>query len=147
MLEKSSPAPAVIVLERTPRWESELRRRFPFAGNRLLICREPAAVLPSLHPRSAGLCLLTLTAEDEEHFPAAVLHLISRLRNDFPHIELVVVWRGEEHSLEWALREQGVQYFLKDTESTAETLERLCKDRLSGWTYDLQELLPELSRW
>ncbi|MFO1022568.1 MAG: hypothetical protein U0903_18005 [Planctomycetales bacterium] len=143
----SPPSPRVIVLEQSPRWESELLRRFPHAGSRLRTCRDAADVLKLLTDNPADLLLVTLATSAGPQSGGNILHLVAGIRTEYPHIEIVVVWSGPEHALEWSLREQGIQYFLKDTHSTAETIAGLCAPLLAGWSHDIAALLPPESRW
>lgn len=146
---KNSPpqSASVLLLEQTPRWESELLRRFPHAGSRLQVCREPEQVETILQQSVPSLCLLTLSVNAESSPAGNVLHLITRIRSEHPQVEIVVVWSGDESALEWPLREQGVQFFLKDTQASADRIAQLCAARLQGAPHDLADLLPPESRW
>jgi ActR/RegA family two-component response regulator len=113
-------APAVLVLEKTPRWESELKRRI--AGPDLLVrpCRSAADVLNLCQQVPGSVVVIDFTAG-----AADGLRLLERLDRQRRHALRIVVATTAQLDLEWPARELGAAAFVTDTIGGA-ALARLC---------------------
>ncbi|MGE5192089.1 MAG: hypothetical protein ACM3U2_06260 [Deltaproteobacteria bacterium] len=114
-------APAVLVLERSPRWESELKRRI--SGPQLLVrpCRSAADVLRLCRQMPSSVVVIDLAAG-----PADGLRLLEALDRLCAGIVTLVIATRALAELEWPARELGAADFVADTIGGA-ALARLCR--------------------
>jgi DNA-binding NtrC family response regulator len=114
-------APAMLVLERSPRWESELKRRL--AGLRLLVrpCRSAADVVGLCRQIPGSVVVIDFSAG-----PADGLRLLESLHCLRKGVVPVVIAARALAELEWPARELGAVAFLADTTGGA-ALARLCR--------------------
>jgi len=105
----SSLAPAVVVFEKSPRWESELKRRL--AGPRLLVrpCRSAADVLALCRQISGSVVVVDFAAGAAEG-----LRLLESLSRRKLPASAVVIASGDNDELEWLARELGAAAFVSE---------------------------------
>lgn len=118
-------APAVIVFERRPCWESELKRRLPVAETLVRPCRSAADTqhLACAMPGSVVVVDLAVGAE-------AGLPLLERLLVDRTPVAIIVIAAESHRDLEWPARELGASAFLA-ADVSGDELAGLCR-RLLG---------------
>ncbi len=114
-------APAVLILERSPQWESELKRRL--SGPRLLVrpCRSAADVLHLCRKIPGGVVVIDFAAG-----PADGLQLLEALARLRSGIMAIVIAPRSLAELEWPARELGAVEFIADAIGGA-ALARLCR--------------------
>ena len=113
-------APAVLVLEKAPRWESELKRRV--ASPQLLVrpCRSTADVLSLCCQMPGSVVVIDFAAGAAEG-----LRLLEALDARRLRAVPVVVASRELDELQWPARELGAAGFVADTIGGA-ALSALC---------------------
>jgi DNA-binding NtrC family response regulator len=119
-------APAIVLFEKNPRWESELKRRFDMQQVLVRPCRGASDVLTLCHQAPGSVVVADFAAG-----PADVLRLLesllSRRTNSFP----VVIGSDETASLEWPARELGAIAFATDC-INGDELARTCRRILTA---------------
>ena len=119
----SSLAPAIIVFEKAPRWESELKRRFNAQQVLVRPCRSVPDVLALCRQAPGSVVVVELAAAAAEVL--RLLESLSRLRlTAFP----VVIGSVEMASLEWPARDLGAVDFVTDRiggDALADTCRRI----------------------
>jgi ActR/RegA family two-component response regulator len=123
-------APAVLVFEKAPRWEAELKRRL--SGRDLLVrpCRSAGDVV--------ALCRVmpgSVVVNDFAAGAAEGLRLLEALLRQRLRAFVVVVASSELGELEWPARELGAAQFVSDTIG-GEALAQNCRRMLApdtGW--------------
>lgn len=121
-------APGVIVYEKRPRWEADLKRHL--AANRLVVrpCRSGADLLELCRAMSGSVAVIELAVGAE-----SVLHCLEQvLLRRLGALPLVIA-PSSAHDLEWPLRELGALAVLPDT-SRGESVARVCRTMLQGAT-------------
>ena len=114
-------APAIFVFEKSPRWESELKRRS--RNGRVLVrpCRTAADVIALARQVPGSVVVLDLAAGAAEGLQ--LLEALFRLRAGiFP----VVIASRVTQDLEWPARELGAAHFTTDSIS-GEVLADICR--------------------
>jgi len=115
--------PGVIVLEKRPRWEAELKRSL----------RLPVSIRPCRLPPEVGKALETMPGSvvvlDFEIGAGEVLRLVEQLSSRVPRPDVIVVAAAPWAELEWALREAGALDFLIDA-TAGPQLVRCCRSLL-----------------
>jgi DNA-binding NarL/FixJ family response regulator len=127
----SSLAPAVLVFEKAPRWEAELKRRL--SGRDLLVrpCRSASDVV--------AFCRLmpgSVVVNDFAAGAAEGLRLLEALMRQRLRAFVVVVASRDLGELEWPARELGAAQFISETiggEGFAQNCRRLLKLEPPGW--------------
>lgn len=100
-------APGVIILEKQPLWEAELKRAFAGDLVQVRACRLPGQV-PGVLSNMPGSVLVL----DLESGPAECLRLIAKGMEVTPPIQIVVLATTELADLELPARELGAVEFL-----------------------------------
>ena len=122
----SSFVPAVIVFEKSPRWEAELKRRLAGGALRVRPCRSSADALELCRQAPGSAIVLDLAAGT-----ADVLQLLEVLLRQRLPVWPIVVGPEETAELEWPARELGAIAFVSDRiggDSLAET----CRQALNN---------------
>jgi DNA-binding NtrC family response regulator len=117
-------APAVLVFEKAPRWESELKRRL--SSTQLLVrpCRSPADVLHLCRQMPGSVVVIDFSAGAAEG-----LRLLESLESRRLRALPVVVASTALEELEWPARELGAAGFVAETIGGA-ALAALCRRML-----------------
>lgn len=113
---------SIIILETSPYWEAELRRRIEDLDDRLIICRNLSEVRPAMKsaPDNIFICSLSpLTGE--------LLLLLSEAQERRLSSGIIVVRKNVDAELDWNLREIGVAAVLPDRYESATEIERYCR--------------------
>jgi chemotaxis response regulator CheB len=102
-------APAVLVFEKSPRWESELKRRI--GGRRLLVrpCRSPADVVGLCRQIPGSVVVIDLASVAVEGW-----RLLEELGRRPLRVLPVVIASREIAEGEWLARELGAVDFVTD---------------------------------
>ena len=114
-------APAVLVLERSPRWESELKRRLSGPHVRVRPCRSAADVLRLCRQMPGSMVVVDFAAG-----PAEGLRLLEAVDCLRLEIAPVVIAPRTLAELEWPARELGAADFVADTIG-GDALAALCR--------------------
>lgn len=103
-------APGILVFEKRPRWESELKRQL--AGRRLNVrpCRSGADVRNLIDKMPGSVLVLDLAAGPEE-----CLRLVGHASQMRQGGQAIVIGSADFAELEWPLRELGAATFLLPT--------------------------------
>jgi DNA-binding NtrC family response regulator len=119
-------APAILVLEKTPRWESALKRRI--AGPNLLVrpCRSTADILTLCRQVPGSIVVIDFSAG-----AADGLRLLETLDRRRLHALPIVVASTAQPDLEWPARELGAAAFITDTIGGG-ALAALCRRMLAS---------------
>ena len=119
-------APAVLVFEKTPRWESELKRRM--SSTQLLVrpCRSAADVLHLCRQMPGSVVVVDFAAGAAEG-----LRLLEAIDSRRLRSLAVVVASTALQELEWPAREMGAVGFVADTIGGA-ALAALCRRLLTA---------------
>jgi ActR/RegA family two-component response regulator len=114
-------APALFVLEKSPRWESELKRRM--AGRQLLVrpCRSTSDVIALCRQSPGSAVVIDVTGG-----AADGLRLVEALDRRARNVSAIVIAAREQAELEWPARELGAKAFVSDTIGGA-ALATLCR--------------------
>lgn len=112
----------IILLESSPHWEPELRRRIPDIDEELTICRTVNEARQALtrEPDHIFICCLAPIAGD-------LLLLLGETIECHRTGGVVVFRRSDEAEIEWNLREIGVAAVLLDRYESGVELERYCR--------------------
>jgi hypothetical protein len=123
-------APALIVFEKAPRWESELKRRF--AASEVLVrpCRDVPDALALCRQARGSVVVAELCDR-----PADVLRLLESLWRKRVEAAPVVIAPTELADLEWPARESGAAAFVTDRVGGA-ALSDICRRLLRSSTSD-----------
>jgi DNA-binding NtrC family response regulator len=119
-------APAVLVLEKTPRWESELKRRIVGPNRLVRPCRSTADILVLCRQVPGSVVVIDFAAG-----AADGLRLLEALDRRRLGALPVVVAAAAERELEWPARELGAAAFVTDTIGGA-ALAALCQRMLAS---------------
>ena len=111
---------SLIVFERKPRWFPELQRRFSDSGFPLVVCSAVNDVEQALRSGEGVVMLVMDGAEDR---CLEVLRRCSRLPTP---PRTIVMGTRHSTSLEWPVRELGVQAFVTERIVTSELVD-LCR--------------------
>lgn len=117
-------APAVIVFERSPRWEAELKRRLSAPQQLVRPCRSPADAAQLCRKSPGSVVVIDLAAG-----AADCLRLLGELNNFRPSPFPVVIGSRESVDLEWPARELGAAEFVTDLVG-GEALAGICRRAL-----------------
>jgi DNA-binding response OmpR family regulator len=98
--------PVVLVLESTPRWSPELRRRFLAEGVTVRERSHPRDALELCGSGTVGLLVVNLDSREE-----TLLHPL-KLVGQARQVPCLVLSSPEKHALEWTVRELGIEEFL-----------------------------------
>lgn len=112
----------IILLEQTPYWEAELRRRFPGIGEELIACRNLQEVQKGFKNHPGSILIsggVELTGE--------LVLLAGELLERGVAAGIVVIRRSHDQEVEWVLREMGVRAVLENTYQSAAEIERICQ--------------------
>ncbi|MSR59822.1 MAG: hypothetical protein EXS05_19660 [Planctomycetaceae bacterium] len=122
----SNLAPAVIVYEKRPRWEAELKRHL--AADRLVVrpCRSGADLLELCRAMPGSVAVIDLAVGAEAALHCLEQALLRRL-GSLP----LVISPSSARDLEWPLRELGALAVLPDT-ARGESVARLCRMMLNA---------------
>ena len=106
----SALAPAVIVFEKSPRWESELKRRI--GGHQLLVrpCRSGTDVVNLCRQTPGSVVVIDLASVAAEGW-----RLIEGLAHPQLRVLPVAIGSRDIADLEWLAREMGAVDFVRDT--------------------------------
>lgn len=123
-------APAVLVFEKAPRWEAELKRRL--SGRELLVrpCRSASDVVALCRKMPGSVVVNDFAAGAADGLRLLEALLLQRLR-----AFVVVVASRELSDLEWPARELGAVHFVSDMIG-GDVLARNCRRMLAldpGW--------------
>jgi DNA-binding response OmpR family regulator len=118
-------APAVIIFEKSPRWESEIKRRI--GGHGLLVrpCRSGADVVSLCRQTPGSVVLIDLASGETEGW-----RLLAELAERQLRILPVAIASREIEELEWMARELGAVDFVLETIGGA-ALAALCRRLLA----------------
>lgn len=118
-------APAVIVFEKAPRWEAELKRRL--AGRHLLVrpCRTLKDVLTLAGQAAGSIVVIDFAAGAAEG-----LRILEALFRKRLAVWPLIVGTPETDDLEWSARELGAAGYVGDAIS-GEGLARICRRALA----------------
>lgn len=117
-------APGILVYEKRPRWEAELKRSLVGRGWQIRGCRTTGSALSLLTTMPHGVLVTDLAAG-----PAECLHLLEQvLRRRLP-AAAIVISPAIDADLEWPARELGALDFLRETEASR-ALAPLCQRQL-----------------
>jgi len=119
-------APAVLVFEKTPRWESELKRRMSRAPFLVRPCRSAADVLHLSRQMPGSVVVIDFAAGAAEG-----LRLLEALDRRRLRALAVVVASTALQELEWPARELGAAGFVAETIGGA-ALAALCRRILTA---------------
>ena len=114
-------APGVLIFEKRPRWEAELKRRLMPEGIRVRACRTVAAISLALAEMPDSVIVLELEAG-----PAICLQLLGKMMEAHWQAQPVVIGAPTTAELEWPARELGAVDFVFNT-VRADELARLCR--------------------
>jgi DNA-binding NtrC family response regulator len=117
-------APAVIVFEKAPRWEAELKRRL--ADRQLLVrpCRTLVDVLSLAGQAPGSIVVIDFAAGLVEG-----LRILAGLLRERLAVWPVVIGTPEANDLEWSARDLGAADYLGDP-LTGERLAEICRRAL-----------------
>src|SRR5262245_32646352 len=119
-------APALIVFEKTPRWESELKRRIPSTTLLVRPCRSAADVLDLCRQMPGSVVVIDFAAGAAEGL-RLLEALVARRMRALP----VVIASTALQALEWPARELGAAGFVGETIGGA-ALAALCRRILTA---------------
>lgn len=102
-------APAIFVIEKSPRWEAELKRRL--AGSQVLVrpCRSVRDVLALCRQAPGSVAVVDFASGIAEG-----LRLVEALAGLRRSISSIVIVSRENAELEWPVRELGTVDFVTD---------------------------------
>ena len=113
---------AILVVEKSPRWESELKRQFLGDPVEVRACRSTRDVDRQIDRQpGGGVIVLDLGSGEAE-----MLQFLRRRSQQWPGWPALVVADREATELEWAVRELGALDFLVDP-VPAERLAEACR--------------------
>jgi DNA-binding NtrC family response regulator len=118
-------APGILVYEKRPRWEAELKRSLAGEGWQIRGCRTTGSVLSLLTTMPHGVLVADFAAG-----PAECLHLLEQVLQRRLPATAIVISPAIDADLEWPARELGALDVLRETEASR-TLARLCRRQLS----------------
>jgi DNA-binding NtrC family response regulator len=121
----SKLAPAVIVLERRPCWESELKRRLSPEGILVRPCRALSDLLHMVRQMPGSAAVIDLGTE-----PSSGLSMLQNLVATRLPVSPVVIAAESDRDIEWAARELGAVGFFSESVSGDE-LAGICRRLLS----------------
>jgi len=113
---------SIIILESSPYWEAELRRRIDDLDDRLIICRNLSEVRPAMKSAHDNIFLCPLSPLTGE-----LLLLLSEVQERRMSSGIIVVRKNVDAELDWNLREIGVTAVLPDRYESANEIERYCR--------------------
>ena len=119
-------APAIIVFEKSPRWESELKRRFDQQQVLVRPCRSANDALALCRQAPGSVVVADFAAG-----PADVLRLLESLMGLRTAAYPVVVASIETAALEWPARDLGAVEFVTDR-INGDLLAGLCRRILAA---------------
>lgn len=122
----SAFVPAVIVFEKSPRWEAELKRRLADDTLRVRPCRSSADALELCRQAPGSAIVLDLAAG-----AADVLQLLEALLRQRLPARPIVVSPAETAELEWPARELGAIAYVTDRIG-GDALAEICRQALPG---------------
>jgi len=119
-------APGVVLFEKRPRWESELKRGL--AEDRVLIrpCRSPTDLTALCRAMGGSVAVI-----DFEMSPAIVLEWLQDTHSRGLAVSPVIILPRDAGALEWPLRELGVLGVLITPVRTSELIQ-LCRSLLDA---------------
>ena len=120
----SALAPAIFVFEKSPRWESELKRRLANGMLRVRPSRSAADVLALCREAPGSVVVIDLTTG-----PAEALQLLKGLLQS--QVRSIVIAPSESDELEWPARELGALDFVSDRIG-GDALAEICRQALAG---------------
>ena len=114
-------APAILVYEKRPRWEAELKRSL--VGKRTLVrpCRSVADLLALCRAMPGSVAVI-----DIEVGGGTVLHALDQAQRERLALFPIVIAPDYADDLEWPLRELGIVALLPDRAPCGE-LSRACR--------------------
>jgi len=122
----SAFAPAVIVFEKTPRWEAELKRRLADGTLRVRPCRSSAHALELCRQAPGSALVVDLAAGSAE-----VLQLLEALLRERLPVRPIIMGSAETAELEWPARELGATAYVTDRIG-GDALAEICRQALAG---------------
>lgn len=122
----SAFVPAVILFEKSPRWEAELKRRLADGALRVRPCRSSADALELCRQAPGSALVVDLAANAAE-----VLQLLDALLKLRLPVRPIVIAPLEAGELEWPTREFGATAFVSDRIG-GDALARTCRQALAG---------------
>jgi ActR/RegA family two-component response regulator len=102
-------APAVIVFEKAPRWESELKRRFDAQEVLVRPCRSAGDVLTLCRQAPGSIVVADFAAGTGD-----VLRLLEKLISHRTYARPLVIGSVDFAGLEWSARDLGAVAFVTD---------------------------------
>src|SRR6516162_5682231 len=120
----SAFAPAVVLFEKSPRWEAELKRRLAGETLRIRPCRSSADALVLCRQAPGSAVVVDLAAG-----PAEALQLLEALLNLRLPVRPIVIGSAETAELEWLARELGATAFVSDRIG-GDALAAICRQAL-----------------
>ena len=114
-------APAIVLFEKTPRWESELKRRFNAQEVLVRPCRSASDVLMLCRQAPASVVVADFAAG-----AADVLRLLESLICLRAAVYPVIIGSVETASLEWPARDLGAVDFVTDR-INGDVLAEICR--------------------
>jgi DNA-binding NtrC family response regulator len=117
--------PCIVVFEKEPRWDPELKRQF--LGEDVLVraCRSVSDIESKSENAEQTVIVLDLKAEPEN-----CLQFLGQSMGGSPGPPVIVIGSSRVLELEWPVRELGAVEFLADSVS-GEDLAKLCKRQWS----------------
>src|SRR5690348_5331061 len=97
-------APMVIVYERRPRWESELKREIAGEGGYVRPCRSAGDLLTLCRSAPGSVAVIDLSVG-----PPVILRWLEQICRERLDVFPLVIEAGEPGDFEWPLRELGAQ--------------------------------------
>lgn len=119
-------APAIVLFEKAPRWESELKRRFDAQEVLVRPCRSAGDALTLCRQAPGSVAVADFAAGT-----ADVLRLLEALLCQQTRAYPVVIGSVETTSLEWPARDLGAVAFVTDR-INGEYLAGICRRILSA---------------
>lgn len=116
----SAIAPGIIVLERRPRWEAELKRNVSDPQVRIRGCRTAVDALELLSSMIGSVLVIDLEAG-----PGEALRLTETADRRALTAGILIIASAAEAELEWPFRELGAKDFLFES-LRGNNLARLC---------------------
>lgn len=119
-------APTIVVFEKSPRWEAELKRRFRGLKVRVRPCRSSSDAFALCKHAPGSVAVLDFAVG-----PADVLQLLERLLRLRSTVLPIVIGCAETAELEWPAHELGALAYVTDRIGGA-ALARFCQRALAG---------------
>jgi DNA-binding NtrC family response regulator len=137
----SALAPAVIVFEKSPKWESELKRRM--GGRQLLVrpCRSGADVVNLCRQTPGSVVVIDLSSVAAEGW-----RLLEGLAQSQFRVFPVAISGRDTAEMEWLARELGAVDFVFDTIGGG-VLADICRRVLSGPDIRHDAHQPDAQAW